>query len=102
VPHQWLNGLSMIYLNLILDRKNLLSSSEELNRFLRFNCFLAMIDRHGNIPMTFMQPAGFIKSMLAWEEREGELNHIQRVINTPGYDFWIACYECLKVFPINR
>jgi epoxyqueuosine reductase len=35
-------------------------------------------------------------------KNEADLKHIERVINTAGYDYWIACDECLKVCPINR
>jgi len=30
------------------------------------------------------------------------LKHIERVINTAGYDYWLDCDECLKVCPNNR
>ncbi len=30
------------------------------------------------------------------------LKHIERVINTAGYNYWLACDECLKVCPINK
>lgn len=30
------------------------------------------------------------------------LKHIERVTNTAGYNYWLACDECLKVCPINR
>ncbi len=30
------------------------------------------------------------------------LKNIERVINTAGYNYWLACDECLKVCPINR
>jgi epoxyqueuosine reductase len=33
---------------------------------------------------------------------EADLKHIERVINTAGYDYWIACDECVKVCPLNR
>ncbi len=33
---------------------------------------------------------------------EAGLNHIERVINTAGYNYWLACDECLKVCPLNR
>jgi epoxyqueuosine reductase len=33
---------------------------------------------------------------------EDDLKHIERVINTAGHDYWIACDECLKVCPLNR
>ncbi|MCX7982327.1 MAG: hypothetical protein N2572_05390 [Syntrophales bacterium] len=33
---------------------------------------------------------------------EKSLAHIERVINTAGYDYWISCYECLRVCPLNR
>ena len=32
---------------------------------------------------------------------EQVLKHIERVINTAGNDYWLACDECLKVCPIN-
>ena len=31
-----------------------------------------------------------------------KLKHIERVINTADYDYWIDCDECLKVCPNNR
>lgn len=30
------------------------------------------------------------------------LKNIERVINTAGYNYWLACDECLKVCPLNR
>jgi len=30
------------------------------------------------------------------------LKHIERVINTAGYNYWLACDECLKVCPLNK
>ena len=33
---------------------------------------------------------------------EAGLKHIERVINTAGHDYWLACDECLKVCPNNR
>lgn len=38
---------------------------------------------------------------IALSTEEG-LNNIERVINTAGYDYWLACNECLKVCPRNR
>lgn len=38
---------------------------------------------------------------LALKDAEG-LKHIERVINTAGYDYWLHCDECLKVCPNNR
>ena len=38
---------------------------------------------------------------LALKDKKG-LQHIERVINTAGYDYWIDCSECLKVCPLNR
>jgi len=38
---------------------------------------------------------------LALKDAEG-LRHIERVINTAGYDYWLECDECLKVCPNNR
>jgi epoxyqueuosine reductase len=37
---------------------------------------------------------------LALKDEQG-LKHIERVINTAGNDYWLACDECLKVCPIN-
>lgn len=33
---------------------------------------------------------------------ESGLKNIERVINTAGYDYWIACMECVRVCPLNR
>ena len=30
------------------------------------------------------------------------LKQIERVINTAGYNYWLACDECLKVCPLNK
>ena len=38
---------------------------------------------------------------LALKDAQG-LKHIERVINTAGYDYWIDCDECMKVCPLNR
>lgn len=38
---------------------------------------------------------------LALKDEQG-LKHIERVINTAGYDYWLACNECLKVCPLNK
>ncbi|MGD0280162.1 MAG: hypothetical protein ABSC11_12750 [Smithella sp.] len=33
---------------------------------------------------------------------EAGLKNIERIINTAGHDYWIACNECVKVCPNNR
>ena len=33
---------------------------------------------------------------------EAGLKNIERVINTAGHDYWIACNECVKKCPTNR
>jgi epoxyqueuosine reductase QueG len=38
---------------------------------------------------------------LALKDETG-LKNIERIINTAGHDYWIACDECLKVCPLNR
>ena len=38
---------------------------------------------------------------LAFKDEIG-LKHIERVINTAGYNYWLACDECLKVCPLNK
>jgi len=38
---------------------------------------------------------------LALKDAAG-LKHIERVINTAGHDYWIACTECVKACPKNR
>jgi epoxyqueuosine reductase QueG len=38
---------------------------------------------------------------LALKDQAG-LKNIERVVNTAGYDYWIACDECLTVCPNNR
>ena len=37
---------------------------------------------------------------IALEDEKG-LKHIERVINTAGYHYWLKCDECLKVCPLN-
>jgi epoxyqueuosine reductase len=31
-----------------------------------------------------------------------DLQHIERIINTAGYNYWIDCDECLKACPLNK
>ena len=31
-----------------------------------------------------------------------DLRHIERIINTAGYNYWIDCDECLKACPLNK
>jgi epoxyqueuosine reductase len=38
---------------------------------------------------------------LALKNEQG-LKNIERVINTAGFNYWLACDECLKVCPLNR
>lgn len=38
---------------------------------------------------------------LALKDEQG-LQHIERVVNTAGYNYWLACNECLRVCPNNR
>ncbi len=38
---------------------------------------------------------------LALKDEQG-LKHIERVINTAGHDYWLACDECLKFCPLNK
>jgi len=38
---------------------------------------------------------------LALKDSDG-LKHIERVINTAGYDYWLDCDECLRICPNNR
>lgn len=33
---------------------------------------------------------------------EAGINNIERVVNTAGYDYWIACSTCIRVCPNNR
>jgi epoxyqueuosine reductase len=33
---------------------------------------------------------------------EAGLKNIERVINTAGHDYWIACMECVRVCPLNN
>lgn len=35
-------------------------------------------------------------------KNEHGLKHIERVINTAGYHYWLKCDECLKVCPLNK
>lgn len=38
---------------------------------------------------------------LALRDKES-LKHVERVVNTAGYNYWLKCDECLKVCPKNR
>lgn len=38
---------------------------------------------------------------LALKDEKG-LKYLERVINTAGYNYWLACDECIKVCPNNR
>ena len=38
---------------------------------------------------------------LALKSEEG-LKRIERVINTAGYDYWLECFNCVKVCPLNK
>ena len=38
---------------------------------------------------------------LALKNEEG-LKRIERVINTAGYDYWLECFNCVKVCPLNK
>ena len=38
---------------------------------------------------------------LALKNAEG-LKRIERVINTAGYDYWLDCFNCVKVCPLNK
>ena len=38
---------------------------------------------------------------IALGDRDG-LKHIERVINTAGYNYWLKCNECLRVCPLNK
>ncbi|MFC1885286.1 hypothetical protein ACFL2O_11005 [Thermodesulfobacteriota bacterium] len=33
---------------------------------------------------------------------KNSLKHIERIINTAGYNYWLKCNECLRVYPLNR
>jgi epoxyqueuosine reductase len=33
---------------------------------------------------------------------EEDFKHIERIINTAGYNYWIKCDKCLKVCPLNK
>ncbi len=41
------------------------------------------------------------KEITKWKDEAG-LRNIERVINTAGHDYWIACSECVKKCPTNR
>lgn len=59
----------------------------ENGRFDKMNC-LGHTIKHAVYPLALKDEAG--------------LAHIERVINTAGYNYWLACNECLKVCPLNR
>jgi epoxyqueuosine reductase QueG len=55
---------------------------DEKGAFHKMNC-LGYCIKHANFPLVMEQD-------------------IELVINTAGYNYWLACDECLKVCPINR
>ena len=38
---------------------------------------------------------------IALRDKKG-LKHIERIINTAGYNYWLSCNECLKGCPLNK
>lgn len=44
--------------------------------------------RHGIFPIALKDKAG--------------LKNIELILNTVGYNYWIKCFECLRVCPLNR
>ncbi|HMK37356.1 MAG TPA: 4Fe-4S double cluster binding domain-containing protein [Desulfomonilaceae bacterium] len=55
--------------------------------FKKMTC-LAHTIKHAIYPLAFQAPEG--------------MRHIERVINTAGYNYWLSCDTCLKVCPNNR
>jgi Pyruvate/2-oxoacid:ferredoxin oxidoreductase delta subunit len=49
---------------------------------------LANTIKHAIYPLAFQTPEG--------------ARHIERVTNTAGYNYWLACDVCLKVCPNTR
>lgn len=59
----------------------------ESGSFQKMTCMAHTI-KHAMYPIAFEKPEG--------------LKHIERVINTAGYNYWLTCHTCLKVCPSNR
>jgi len=59
----------------------------EGGRFNKLTCLVYTI-KHAIYPLALRGEEGF--------------KHIERVINTAGYNYWVKCDECLKVCPINH
>jgi len=56
-------------------------------KFSKINCMQYAI-KHAIYPLALKDEVG--------------LKHIERVVNTAGYNYWLACDECLKVCPLNK
>ncbi len=60
---------------------------DETGAFQKFKC-LSYTIKHAIYPLALKDEAG--------------RKNIEQIINTAGYDYWIACDECLKACPNNR
>jgi epoxyqueuosine reductase len=60
---------------------------KETGEFKKMTC-LAHTIKHAIYPIAFNTPEGF--------------KHIERVVNTAGYNYWLDCDRCLGVCPSNR
>ena len=59
---------------------------DENGSFQKMSC-LAHTIKHAIYPIAFQTPEG--------------MKQIERVVNTAGYNYWLACHTCLKVCPNN-
>lgn len=59
----------------------------DAGQFAKLTC-LGHTIKHAIYPLALKDPQG--------------LKHIERVINTAGYNYWLACDECARVCPNNR
>jgi epoxyqueuosine reductase QueG len=55
--------------------------------FDKMKCLLATI-KHAIYPLALKEP--------------GAMEHIERIVNTAGYNYWLKCNKCLKVCPNNQ
>jgi epoxyqueuosine reductase len=63
------------------------SAFDEGGKFQKLTC-LAHTIKHAIYP-------------LALKDEQGR-KHIERIINTAAYNYWLACNECLKACPLNK
>jgi len=66
-------------------------------------CPSGAFDANGNFKKEVCLPYSTKHAIypIALRDEKG-FKHIERIINTAGYNYWLTCTECLRVCPLNR